>query len=1464
MTKLVMAPTTGERLLRFVGDRLHFSLTLDQGRALPAGWRALLRTNLGRARAIREVLVSTHFHRRQLAGASWQDLPMQVSDGQWSLDLALSEVGYFRAKSYAVDPVGRQHWPGGPDSGVTVHPDSYRTANTIYCAFIRLFGETKTAVTTRNEKLESQLKALDKQGYTVIPASGKIRDLIQQLPHIIDALGCRIVHLLPVNPTPTTYARMGRFGSPYACQDLTAIDPALVEFDRRTTGIDQFRELTYAAHLRGAKVFLDLVINHTGWSSTLHELHPEWFLHGPDGAFLSPGAWGVTWEDLVELDHRIPLSWEHLAGAFLIWCRRGVDGFRCDAGYKVPAAAWQFIIARVRQEFPDTIFFLEGLGGAWEVTENLLTEGGMQWAYSELFQNVSGVQVGGYLAHSLLQSQRVGVLVHYSETHDNPRLAAKGRAWSLLRNRLCALTSGSGAFGFTCGVEWLATEKILVHGCSGLAWDSADNLVADLRQLNQLLAGHPCFFDGAVCTQLSALDSPVLALRRDSADGAESVLVLVNTDIERAHTLALAGKHYLDVGQPVLDLLETAELEPLHTQDGNVIFALGPGACYCLGATAKTKGLRGDVYRETRARSAWALTAVSQVLPVEDIGAYDWRRLADLVNENPAAFLAALERIDRAAARVDLHSALQRALAGKHYPGVVVWRRPDRRRVTLVPPAHWLLVEDQTGFRATLDGRAGSYPQRVTSIKVSGGYAACFPPNQNAGDAQLTLERYASEDPHVEATIRFLAPEPLIHADWNPEPGTRTPELSPLSAPLILLTNGIGGMARIGIDLGSVKSKYDCLLGANLHTAVPVDRHIFAKRVRAWVNADGFITQLTAKNLVAFEPGPPALWRFVAGAGDGRAIEIQLVADMLAGCNTTVLRFTRPQHPPPLGKDLPEDRDVRLTVRIDIEDRNFHTETKRNGWADQYFTSHCHPLKDKVGFTFTPAPDRQLRVFSYAGQYFHEAEWSENIPHPLEQSRGQIGSGDAYSPGWFDLPTPKGASVVVVVTAEAVDPEPASVLNFVEHRRAQNELAIKPAALSAPDEFGRLLALGAQAFVVRRDQAKTVIAGYPWFLDWGRDSLICARGLLAAGMEEEVRQLLVTFGRFEEKGTLPNSIHGEDASNRDTSDAPLWYGVVCEEVAAILGQGLYEVPVDRGGRAIGDVLRDIALGYLRGTPNGIRMDAASALIWSPPHFTWMDTNYPAATPREGYPVEIQALWIRLLRQLNRIGMRPQGEPWQSLAARSEKSLNDRFWLKDRGYFADRLIARAPEPAAHAAVDPALRSNFLLAISLGLLRGERARRAVSAAGCHLLVPGAVRTLAPLPVTVPLPVHGSNGQLLNHPLEPYWGRYEGDEDTRRKLAYHNGTAWVWSLAVFCEALARAWNFEPAAIAAARACLGSVDRLLASGCLNQLPEIVDGDAPHFQRGCDAQAWSVTEVLRVWKLLTPPKESKSVKSED
>lgn len=1437
MPNLIMSPVPGTRLVGFIGDRVRFTLKITDG-SLPKGWRGLVRTNLGRASSERETLVATRGGGHLYGGASWRDIPMVREGDEWVLELALTRVGYVRVKPYAVDERGKQHWPHGDDIGLSVHPDALRSANTIYCAFTRVFGATKHHRTTRHGLLEEQYAAFDRHGYTLIPQSGTLRDLTAQIPHIVDRLGCKIIHLLPVCPTPTTYARMGRYGSPYAALDLTGIDPALVVFDQRTTAVDQFRELTYAAHLKGAHVIIDLAINHTGWGSQLLEDHPEWFLRNADGTFKSPGAWGVTWGDLVELEHHhnVPL-WEVCAEAFLTWCRRGVDGFRCDAGYMVPKQAWQYITARVRQEFPDTVFLLEGLGGAWSATEALLTEGGMQWAYSELFQNYSGREVATYLDHANAQSQRVGVLVHYSETHDNDRLAKGGRAWSLLRNQLSALTSTCGAFGFTCGVEWLASEKVDVHECRGLNWGAHDNIVDELAHLCRLVSDHPCFFDGTRLTRLSGDHAQVYALRRDSFDGQDQVLVLANLDVRHVGHAHLPRSDFDALGRPVLDLLTGQSVQVRESGD-QVVLDLAPGECRCLSVGAEPRGMAGQTYRDCRAQAASAIWMLGHFLDVEDIGPYDWQALAGLLDRRARTFVGCLSRLDRELARRDLLAALELAMSDRSPPRAVAWSLRDLKRITPVPDQHALLIHDSSPFAITLRDATGRSICYDRSVPVADGHIACIPRTPCRGDATLLLERYADEGRQAVGHVRFLAAEPQI-VPTRPADG------------VVLLTNGIGGMARLRVDLGRIGSKYDCLLGANLHPRVPSDRHVLVKRARVWINADGFITPLDGHNLVEFTAGPPATWTFVANAGDNRTVTIHLDADMLDGRNTTVLRFSRPPSATRTGRDLPDHHPVALTVRVDIEDRSFHSETRRNEAAEHHFVRHSSPLGDRPGFRFAPAEDRRLVVIASGGEYHHEAEWCTDIPHPVEVDRGQTPSGDAWSPGWFELPLAHGADVTVVLSADAETPNAAMVTGFMAQRAAAITHGEQRSGLAPEDHFGRALARAVSAFVVRRDDLKTVIAGYPWFLDWGRDSLIAARGMIAAGMIDEVKDLLITFGRFEQGGTLPNCIHGEDASNRETSDAPLWYGVVCEDLAAVIGPDLYQTPVDGAGRTIADVLLGIAAGHLAGTTTGVRVDRPSALVFSPSHFTWMDTNHPAGTPREGYPIEIQALWIRLLRQLQRLALPAVDEPWWALADRAMESIERRYWLDERGYYADLLIAKPGQSAEEAVRDNALRSNQVFLVSLGLVTGNRARGTIVATARYLMVPGALRSLAPLAIDPPLPIHSSDGRLLNDPLNPYAGRYQGDEDTQRKPAYHNGTAWTWTFPAACEAVVRALEFTPESIATAKAYLASMDRLLAEGCYGHLPEIVDGDAPHRQRGCDAQAWSVTEALRVWKLL-------------
>ena len=315
-----------------------------------------------------------------------------------------------------------------------------------------------------------------------------------------------------------------------------------------------------------------------------------------------------------------------------------------------------------------------------------------------------------------------------------------------------------------------------------------------------------------------------------------------------------------------------------------------------------------------------------------------------------------------------------------------------------------------------------------------------------------------------------------------------------------------------------------------------------------------FFRRSTSKNLASFDAGPPAVWQFVANAGDGRTVEIELRAEMLEGKNTTVFHFSRPAAERAHGKQLPADADVRLTVRFDIEDRNFHWETKRNGGADYHFSTNTHPLQtpnpnpnSHIGFAFTPAPDRQLarvcgrrRIPSAAG---------------VVRKHSRIRSSKAADrPAAATLTVPAGLNCRCPKARVSRSSRRRKRTSFVAEFSPLATAAAKARTDNTPESgkrrpFEEQLLRAAKQFVVRRDQGKTVIAGYPWFLDWGRDTLICARGLLAAGMVEEVKQFLLTFARFEKDGTLPNTIHGNDVSNRDTSDAPLWFALACEELA---------------------------------------------------------------------------------------------------------------------------------------------------------------------------------------------------------------------------------------------------------------------------------------------------------------------------
>ena len=275
----------------------------------------------------------------------------------------------------------------------------------------------------------------------------------------------------------------------------------------------------------------------------------------------------------------------------------------------------------------------------------------------------------------------------------------------------------------------------------------------------------------------------------------------------------------------------------------------------------------------------------------------------------------------------------------------------------------------------------------------------------------------------------------------------------------------------------------------------------------------------------------------------------------------------------------------------------------------------------------------------------------------------------------------------------------------------------------------------------------------------------------------------------------------------------------------------------------------MARSMIAGTPNGIRVDPDSGLLFSPAHYTWMDTNHPAGTPREGYPVEIQALWWAALRFLARTDPAGSIEEWPRLSEQVRGSIAELYTRMPEVGLSDCLHGPPGTPARRAAADDALRPNQLFALTTGAVSDPDLARRVLDACAALLVPGAIRSLADRPLAHPLEIL-HHGRSLVDPHRPYQGRYAGDEDTRRKPAYHNGTAWSWVFPSFCEAWARVYPDSGAQTALSY--LGSGVRLLENGCIGHMPEILDGNSPHTARGCDAQAWGASEYFRVWKKIT------------
>ena len=1420
MNGLMHKPLPGSELLMQCGNVLEFTLELPNGQA----GLAWLRTNIAGATVRRREIIEQVEQHISILTRDWSDVPMrQTGEKTFSVTVPMLAVGRFEAKAFFLpERDDKPVWPSGGNVVIKVEPADSICSNNIYTAFVRQFGHSQHRSDDRQRRKHA-IEQLEADGYNIIPRSGTFRDLIKELDFIIDKLRFRIIQLLPIHPIPTTYARMGRFGSPFAALDFLDVDPAMAEFDRVTTPMDQLQELVDAVHERGAKIFIDIPINHTGWASRLQNDHPEWFARDKNMAFKSPGAWGVTWEDLSKLDYHHRELWQYMAGVFLFWCRHGIDGFRCDAGYMIPQAAWEYIIAKTRCEYPDTIFMLEGLGGKQETMEKLLLDANMNWAYSELFQNYDRAQIESYLPNCINVSSRKGLLVHFAETHDNDRLAARSHAYARMRTALAALCSQQGAFGITNGVEWFASDKIDVHGASFLNWGSRKNQVEHIARLNTILEKHPAFH-GNVNVRLieTGAGNSIALLRNRSGNEQTSILVLINLDDNVNTRVSWRKNDYSPDDNYMYDLITGRKMK-LDLNNDMISCELSAGEVLCL-TSDKIDLTRLDEKKES-------------IIPQKVITQRFRAKVLEVNNfYNPNMDVSAIN-LEEAAAEMSLDPQSYCAgLCGGNAPmNVISWEWPnDSRRVVMVPSDCFLYINAPYRFTAELKEkeRVLRHEQSLPTHDKTH-FALILPPGKTETTVTRTLTLAVFEPGKCRKTqsdIMYLgsALPPRIRTSFDRN------EIRERDC-YAICANKQGAMALIRGAWGEIKSQYDAFLAANLNANYPVDRHIMLTRCRVWLLRHGYYQDVDYDCMKSFSVNADGsvLWRFDVPAGQGKLVHLDIAFKIHENNNSATIQFYR-QSANGAADCLQDDAAIDIVVRPDIEDRISHGKTKAYAGLEPGWRWAVTPYDN--GFRFAPCSDRSLNVTAPGAIFVSEPEWVYMVSHSIDADRGMDGSSDLFSPGYFRFSL-KGRENCRIGAAVNGEPETEAI------RGAENDQESDGEQGSILLKKGLYRAIS--SFVVNRDELKTVIAGYPWFLDWGRDTLICLRGMIAAGMLDEARNILKEFARFERQGTLPNAIHGQDASNRDTSDAPLWFFTACSDLIQAEGNDNC-LSLDCDGRTIREVLKSIAESYIRGTNNGIKMDTDSGLIFSPSHFTWMDTNYPAGTPREGYPVEIQALWHAALMLLARI--EPNGA-WNELADKVSESILKYFFDGRRGYLSDCLHARSGRPADTAEPDDALRPNQLLAITLGAVKDMDISKRIIASCEKLLVPGAIRSLADKPVSYALPVY-HQGKTLNNPAHPYWGQYHGDEDTRRKPAYHNGTAWTWLFPSYSEALVSVYGEK--AGARARAVLFSSSEIINKGCISHIPEILDGDSPHQLRGCGAQAWGATELYRVLAILS------------
>ncbi len=465
-------------------------------------------------------------------------------------------------------------------------------------------------------------------------------------------------------------------------------------------------------------------------------------------------------------------------------------------------------------------------------------------------------------------------------------------------------------------------------------------------------------------------------------------------------------------------------------------------------------------------------------------------------------------------------------------------------------------------------------------------------------------------------------------------------------------------------------------------------------------------------------------------------------------------------------------------------------------------------------------------------------DWYRHFQYPREQERGLDYQEDLYTPGTLSTPFAIGQTLSIAATTEESVDTPDAAWDALLTR--QNALLQKT---SPTDAFAQQLTLAADQFIVQVPGGRaTIIAGYPWFGDWGRDTMIALPGLcLTTGRFEIAREILLSFSAFVDRGMLPNRFPDVgETPEYNTVDATLWYFVAIYRYVEATGD------VDLLKQSLWGILEDIIAWHRRGTRYNIHIDADDGLLYAGQagvQLTWMDAKVGdwVVTPRIGKPVEINALWhcaLRIMAHFAGLLNDASQDAYTEQAQGMQTSFRRRFARPDGQGLYDVLDApgnlegeksRSEEEATSTAdADVSIRPNQVFALSLPFAVVDAdtplAQTIIDVVQKELLTPNGLRTLSPQDAA-------------------YQPRYEGGQ-MQRDGAYHQGTVWPWLLGPFASAYANVTNDTEGA----RAMLAGLEPQLAAFGIGSLAEIYDGSTPQRPNGCYAQAWSVAETLRVW----------------